>query len=192
MKEIARFSPASPARFKGILVASAAALAALALTGCGSIDLGSKFDKSVTHEFDTGAVGKEQEVLPRWVPDSATNIKEVVRSTGNERIIRMSYSGALPDNCQALKDQGAPSPTELIAALRTENASTTTDHAETVKQQYQTPLLTADWWTTGQEAKTTHLCGKWWVSQEDGTLNAYTPETKNIAEGIVKERSRTT
>lgn len=175
---------------KGIFLAAATLITALSLTGCAGIDLGSKYDKTATHEFSSGAEGKQKEVLPSWVPDEASNIKEVVRSTGNERIIRMDYAGAIPTACTKIEVPGKPTGTEITAGLKTEGAAANKDLTEYMKNQYETPLLSADWWPSGQESKTTHLCGKWWISQQDGTLSAYTPESKTIADGILAERSK--
>ncbi|PQZ96421.1 hypothetical protein CQ018_03990 [Arthrobacter sp. MYb227] len=195
MKETATPATAAsvrPTQAKGIFLASVTALAVLALTGCGAIDLGPKYDKTATHEFDSGAAGKQQQVLPRWVPDEATNIKEVIRSTGNERMIRMDYAGAIPSACKTIEGPGKPTSEEIAAGLKIEGIAVDKDLTEYMKNQYETPLLSADWWPTGQETKTTHLCGKWWISQQDGILNAYTPESKTIADGILAERSKDT
>ncbi|GAA1868088.1 hypothetical protein GCM10009715_14000 [Paeniglutamicibacter psychrophenolicus] len=190
MTQTAPSLPSTTARSKAIFLASAAALAALALTGCGALGIESKYDKSASHEFATGAEGKERKVLPSWVPDEATNLKEVVRTTGNERILRMEFGGALPASCTAIAETGKPSGAELSVGLDTEDPAAAQEIAGRVESQYQTPLLAADWWPTGQEGKTTHLCGKWWVSQEAGHLTAYTPELKGIAESILAEQAK--
>lgn len=38
------------------------------------------------------------------------------------------------------------------------------------------PTLEADWWPEGQEQETTQLCGRWWVSEDDGTFYAFGAE----------------
>lgn len=67
---------------------------------------------------------------------------------------------------------------------------TDTELTEAIAQQHQAPLLSADWWRRGQESKTSHICGQWWVSQQGGVLNAYTPELKRIADGIISEQTK--
>lgn len=190
MMKTATHSASPRTRSKYIFLAAASTFAALALTGCGAIDLGSSYDKSATHEFASGSEGKQKDVLPTWVPDTASEVKEVVRSTGNERIIKMTYAGPLPKLCEAIKVQGKPSTSELTNGLRTQGAITDTELTEAIAQQHQTPLLSADWWPTGQESKTTHICGKWWVSQQDEVVSAYTPELKSIADGIISEQTK--
>lgn len=39
------------------------------------------------------------------------------------------------------------------------------------------PTLDADWWPAGQEKHTMALCGRWWVSQSEGTVFAFAPDT---------------
>ncbi len=179
-----------PARPRTLVVATWAVLASLALTGCSALGIESKYDKSASHEFATGTEGKEKKVLPAWVPDEATNITEVVRPTGNERILRMDHTGALPPSCVAMSETGQPTLAELAAGLELEDPAPMQEIAERVDAQYQTPLLAAHWWPTGQENLTTHLCGKWWVSKDSGSLTGYTPELKGIANSILAEQAK--
>ena len=153
-------------------------MAAAALSGCTALGIESKYDKTATHEFSTGTAGKEKAVVPAWVPDQATELKEVQRTTGNERILRMKYAGTLPDSCTAIGAVGKPTDAELAAGLGHESDIKAADIPDLVAKQYRTPLLSADWWPTGQENKSTHLCGKWWVSADSGLLYAYSPETQ--------------
>lgn len=190
MTQTAPSSPSTSARPRAVFLASATILAALALTGCSVLGIESTYDKSASHEFATGAEGKEKRVVPSWVPDEATNLKEIVRTTGNERILRMEFGGALPASCTAIAETGRPSPAELSAGLDAEDPAAAQELAERVEAQYQTPLLAADWWPTGQEEKTTHLCGKWWVSREAGHLSAYAPELKGVAENVIAEQAK--
>ncbi|MBV1780553.1 YgdI/YgdR family lipoprotein [Paeniglutamicibacter sp. ABSL32-1] len=182
--------PSTSIRPKALLLASATILAGLALSGCSALGIESTYDKSTGHEFATGAEGKEQQVLPAWVPDEATNIKEIVRTTGNERILRMDHAGALPPGCVAIAETGKPTMAELAEGLELEDPAPMQEIAGRVESQYQTPLLSADWWPTGQENLTTHLCGKWWVSRDDSSLTAYAPELKGIAENILAEQAK--
>lgn len=170
-------------------LASAPVLAGLVLTGCSALGIESKYDKTSSHEFATGAAGKEKDVVPAWIPDQATELKEVQRTTGNERILRMKYAGPLPGSCLALDTAGKPTTEELSAGLQTEQGIKRDDIADVVATQYQTPLLSAEWWPTGKEDQSTHLCGKWWVSQKAGVLYAFSPERRNIAEPVLAEQA---
>lgn len=190
MRQTALPRSSTTPRRKTPILASASVLAALVLAGCSSLGIESTYDKSASHEFSTGAEGKEQKVLPAWVPDEATNIKEVVRTTGNERILRMDHPGALPRSCVAIAETGMPTVAELAEGLELEGPAPMQEIAGRVDSQYQTPLLAADWWPTGQENLTTHLCGKWWVARDAGGITAYAPELKGIAENILAEQAK--
>ncbi|MFL4474890.1 hypothetical protein ACIPVK_12910 [Paeniglutamicibacter sp. MACA_103] len=190
MTPTARPRSSTSARPGALVLASAAVLACLALGGCGALGIETRYDKSASHEFATGAEGKERKVLPTWVPDEATNLKELVRTTGNERILRMDHPGQLPRGCVAIAETGKPSVAELVAGLELEEPAPMQEIAQRVDSQYQTPLLAAEWWPTGQENLTTHLCGKWWVSQDAGSITAFAPELKGIAENILAEQAK--
>lgn len=79
-----------------------AATAAVVLSGCGLREgLTEKANGHVkTVGYATGAEGKRDEDarLPEWVPDGATSITEVIRTTGSERILRFT-GGTLPSLC---------------------------------------------------------------------------------------------
>lgn len=81
---------------KTVFLLSLAAFPWLAMTGCSALGFESNYDKQVSYEFDSGFEGKDQKVLPEWLPNEAVNVKEIVRSTGNERILRADLAGALP------------------------------------------------------------------------------------------------
>ena len=174
-----------------MLLLSLTALSGLALTGCSALGFESKYDKQSSYEFDSGVEGKDQKVLPEWLPNEAVNVKEIVRSTGNERILRAGLAGALPPGCAAIAETGNPTPAELSAGLERQQPSSTAEEIkEQLDSQYQSPLLSAEWWPTSQENQTTRLCGKWWVSQEGGTLSAFVPESKVIAENVIAEQAK--
>lgn len=178
--------PGSP---KTLALGIMAIVAALALSGCSALGIESKYDKRTSHDFTTGAEGKEKGTLPLWVPDEASDIKEMVRTTGNERILRLNYSGALPETCTKITVAGKPSVNELTAGLNHEEPRDAKGLAAVVQQQYQIPLLSADWWPTGQESRATHLCGKWWVSTVAEKVYAFAPEEKSIAEHVLTEQA---
>ena len=189
MTSTALLSPVASNRFKMLGLASTTVLAGLAMTGCSALGIESKYDKTSSYEFATGTEGKEKDVVPAWAPDQATELKEVQRTTGNERILRMKYAGPLPESCIALGTAGKPTAEELASGLKAEPGVKPEDIAGVVAKQYQTPLLSADWWPTGKENQSTHLCGKWWVSQESGVLYAFSPEQQNIAEPVLAEQA---
>ena len=189
MTRTALHSPVASNRLKMLGLVSTTVLAGLAMTGCSALGIESKYDKTSSHEFATGTEGKEKDVVPAWVPDQATELKEIQRTTGNERILRMKYAGSLPESCIALDTAGKPTTEELASGLKTEQGIKPDGIAEVVAKQYQTPLLSAEWWPTGKENQSTHLCGKWWVSQESGVLYAFSPETQNIAEPVLAEQA---
>ncbi|RSN16523.1 hypothetical protein DMC63_23680 [Streptomyces sp. WAC 05977] len=80
----------------------AAATATVALSGCGLKEgLTEKANGHVkTVGYTTGAEGKRDADarLPEWVPDGATSITEVIRTTGSERLLKFT-GGTLPSVC---------------------------------------------------------------------------------------------
>lgn len=182
-------SSVAATRRKMIALVSATALSGLTMTGCAALGFESKYDKTSSHEFATGVDGKSNSVVPVWVPDQATELKEIQRTTGNERILRMKHAGALPDSCLALARTGKPTDEEIAAGLGHEPDLKPADIPDAVANQYRTPLLSADWWPTGTEDQSTHLCGKWWVSLDTGVLYAFAPEQRKIAEPVLAEQA---
>src|SRR6185312_8395424 len=72
LEAMTQTTPSSPSAClspKAVFLASATVLAALALTGCSALGIESTYDKSSSHDFATGAEGKEKKVVPSWVPD---------------------------------------------------------------------------------------------------------------------------
>ncbi|MCR1981881.1 hypothetical protein NSA53_06435 [Cellulosimicrobium cellulans] len=148
-----------------------AAGAALLLSACGSIGEAvaeNRAGHTTTYEFATGKAGKAEAVLPDWVPDSATDVREVVRTTGDERILTMTADpGALPASCTPVS---ADHPLEPRP-----------EHGELDAIDYRTAAtLEASWWEEGTEQSATVMCGKWWVGSHDGALFGFTPELKVV------------
>jgi hypothetical protein len=144
-----------------------AAGAALLLSACGSIGEAvaeNRAGHTKTYEFATGEAGKAEGVLPDWVPDSATDVREVVRTTGDERILSMTADlGALPASCTAVSSEHPLEP-------RPERGDLTADDYRTAA------TLEASWWESGTEQGATAMCGKWWVGAQDGRLYGFAPE----------------
>lgn len=157
------------------LSAGLAIVATLLVTGCGFIeDLADSLDSSNSkeHHVETGAEGKESGLLAEWIPDDAREVHVMQRTTGSERLLTFEYVGELPPECQQIEAIGNPTEQELEAAYATD--ARTADWA--VAEWSTTPTLEADWWPTGHEAMTTHLCGRWWVSGAEGTFRAFAAE----------------
>ena len=76
-------------------VAVAALVSGLLLAGCGWIeDIGDGLDASKSKErhAETGAAGKESELLADWVPDEARDVYVMQRTTGSERLLTFEYA----------------------------------------------------------------------------------------------------
>jgi len=139
-------------RFRTVAVIAASAGAALLATSCsGTFD---KFDDSKaykkTETFSFARTSNGIDTLPSWVPAGATGIDEVIRTTGNERILRMTANIAEIDHnvCTALP------------AVEARPAS-----------------LSAQWWPVGVEKSSSFQCGDWYVGQTDSFVYGYRPET---------------
>ena len=171
-----------------VLTGLAAALAGT--TACSGVSLPGvgEHDKTTTYTFDDMLDGDARQVLPSWVPASATAITEIQRTTGDERIFTLTLDEELPAQCVAVGTVGEPTEEEIEAGLAAGSDRSATEISQLAELQHRTPLLEADWWPAGQEKRTTHLCGKWWVAQEEGTVYAFTPETRVVAEGVLGER----
>jgi hypothetical protein len=152
-------------------------VAGLTLTGCGwAEDIADGLDSSNSkeHQVDTGAEGKESGLLAAWVPDDARDVQVMQRTTGSERLLTFAYDGDLPPECLEIETTGSPTEQELEEAYATDlrTAEFAVDDWTT------TPTLEADWWTPGQEDSTTHLCMRWWVSEDDGTFHAFAADQR--------------
>jgi len=147
----------------------------LALAGCGWVeDIGDSMDPSNSKErhAETGAEGKESELLADWVPDEARDVHVMQRTTGSERLLTFEYDGAVPQDCLQIEVTGKPTEEELAQAYATDLRTRDSQ----VEEWSTEPTLEADWWPVGHEAATTHLCGRWWVSADDGTFHAFAAE----------------
>lgn len=162
---------------KKIVIAMPLTTAALviALTSCTPGLNDSNPDKQETKTFAAGADGNKDGSLPRWVPDSASDIKEVIRTTGSERIMSLR-NAPIPSSCTAVQQGQKPrSGDDTDSPFKAEEFVTTA------------PTLRADWWPQGIEQKAQAICGKWWVTVQDGTTYAYSPERKVMVEKITRE-----
>ncbi|GMA31559.1 hypothetical protein [Litorihabitans aurantiacus] len=157
--------------------ATLAAVALLALTGCSTFsDLGDSLSGSDTkeHSVDTGAEGKESQLLASWVPDDASDVKVMQRTTGSERLLTFTHDGDLPADCTAIATPGTPTEEELAASYATD--ARTADFP--VEDWTTTPTLEAEWWPEGTIEGTTHLCGRWWVSTSGSTVYGFAASQK--------------
>lgn len=84
-------------------------------------------------------------------------------------LLTFTYAGSVPEQCLAIETVGEPTTQELEQAYATDARTREWGVEEWSTQ----PTLEADWWPEGQEARTTHLCGRWWVSDDDGTFLAF-------------------
>ena len=170
-------------------VASALSAAPLVmfLSGCSMSDFSvDKFDESTEKSAQTSQAGVASELLPTWVPAGGTNVELVQRNTGSERIFVMDYDGQLPnDKCITVATAGKPSAAELKKAYASDPRTKNFDSEEIST----TRTLEADWWPDDAEAKTTNLCGRFWVHQSGGKLYAFAPDNVETVKAVQKERS---
>lgn len=148
------------------------AAAGLSLAACDAGPFSTNMDKTEDHAWSSLEADGAKNITPDWIPAAATDLKERVRTTGNERIL--SYAGTLaglPATCSAL-----PAGTKAVPVVEGITA--------TPKDFLSTATLTADWWPAGQEEKTTTMCGKWWVSEADGRVYAFAPELTSVAASL--------
>lgn len=154
----------------GVMLASGVTLA-----GCGlAEDLADSLDttNSKQHRVDTGAEGKESGLLADWVPDDAQDVHVMQRTTGSERLLTFEYSGGMPQECLEIDTVGSPTQEELAAAYESDPRTQDFELSRWSTE----PTLEAEWWTESYEALTTHLCGRWWVSESDGVFHAFAAE----------------
>ena len=134
---------------KAALGAGIAVLAAVSACGVGDSlqETSNGHVKEVS--YDTGKIGKANDSarLPSWVPDDAQSVKEVIRTTGSERLLRYQAGASdLPGSCQ-------PGPAEAKA-----------------------PTLAADWWPNAEHQRMTKICDGWHVAVETDGVYAYRAE----------------
>ncbi|MHA7269875.1 hypothetical protein [Arthrobacter sp. HLT1-20] len=140
------------------------------LSACNTGVNGNENDKQETKSFATGKAGAG--VLSSWIPEKATDIYEVLRTTGSERIIVMK-NATLPNSCKAIPTGQKPAPAD--------------DEESNIKaSDYSTgpATLKAAWWPDGTEQKASFLCGKWWVTVDGETTYVYSPELKTVMKTI--------
>lgn len=154
------------------LTLTAVALGLLAVSACG--DLADSLSGSDTkpHAVDSGAEGKASGLLAAWVPDDATEIQVLQKTTGSERLLAFSYDGDLPEECFAIDDDGAPTEEELERSYATDLRTADSEVGEWSTD----PTMEADWWPAGQHRQTTQLCGRWWVSHSGDTYYGFAAE----------------
>ncbi|MFD6091352.1 hypothetical protein ACFWGN_04430 [Oerskovia sp. NPDC060338] len=164
-------SPSMSRRPRTLLVVALGGLAALTLSACGSIAEGLEerdAGHTKTFAFETGKEGKDEKVVPTWVPDDAAKVRGIFRTTGDERLVTFQGSlDGLPADCTAVS---ADDP--LVARP---------ERGDLVADDYRTDsTLLASWWPEGQEARSTVICGKWWISAEGEDVYAFTPEMTRV------------
>ncbi|WP_020664231.1 hypothetical protein [Amycolatopsis benzoatilytica] len=135
-----------------VAVLAAAIAAAATVSACGVDDSLKETSNGHVKEvsYDTGKAGKDDAAarLPSWVPDDAHSVKEVIRTTGSERLLRYQAGGAdLPGACQ-------PGPAET-----------------------KPPTLTASWWPNAEHQRMNKVCDGWHVAVETDGVFAYRAET---------------
>lgn len=159
---------------KTLAIIALAAVTAISLSACSAA---AQFDKRETKTFSSGATGKAEQALPSWVPDGATDIKLMFRTTGAERILTMKNGTLLPTTCTAVpagqKPVSGDDPDNRYPAKELSNGPAT---------------LSADWWPNGTEQKAASVCGRWWVTVDGDKTYAYAPEATNILEQMNKEK----
>lgn len=179
----------SKSTLKKTLVLGAAAIAATLLSWCDAMTASGTYDRDISYEFSSPRDKDAQTTLPSWVPENAKDIQMAQRTTGNERLLTFQSEAELPPSCLTLDSPGAPSPDQRVEGLAQESSKTNNELQSQVNSQHLEPLIETEWWPTDQEQKTTHVCGKWWVSQASSdTVYAFTPETRAVAEGVLLER----
>ncbi|WP_033292903.1 hypothetical protein [Amycolatopsis jejuensis] len=100
--------------------------------------------------YDTGRKGKADTDarLPPWVPDDAQAVKELIRTTGSERILRYQPGATgLPETCKSGVAEAKP------------------------------PTLSAEWWPSGEHRRTDKVCDGWHVAVESDAVYAYRAES---------------
>ena len=162
---------------KTLTIIALAAATAVSLSACGT--LGNTYDKRETKTFSNGASGKADGALPSWVPDGATDIKMMFRTTGAERIMVLKNGSPLPTTCTAV-----PAGQKPVSGEDSDNAYPAKDFSNGPA------TLSADWWPSGTEQKASSVCGRWWVTTDGDKTYAYAPETTQIVQEVQKEQKK--
>lgn len=162
--------------------------ASLLLAGCSVGDLsGETYDKAESKSAATSEDGVKSGLLADWVPAGGRDVKLEQRTTGAERIFVMDYDGPLPrQECLSLSIVGEPNESELAKAYAADRRTRDLQVSEVATVR----TLDADWWPNDAEKQTTDLCGRWWVHESQGKLYGFAPDQQQIAESVLRERSR--
>ncbi|MCW1249204.1 hypothetical protein ODZ83_03190 [Acaricomes phytoseiuli] len=154
---------------KMILTAPVIALS-LTVTGCGAFE--NNADKTETKTYDRGSDANNGQELASWIPDDARDIRLLLRTTGNERILAMRNT-EIPNSC-----------TPVAAGQQPRSGDDTDSQWKADEFVTTPPTLSADWWPQGIEQKASAICGKWWVTVQDGATYAYSPERTRVVENL--------
>ncbi|SCC26623.1 hypothetical protein [Arthrobacter sp. NIO-1057] len=157
------------------------------LTGCNVSGMAADSPDQFTEKTaSTSQEAIDKGILPSWVPKNATNVKLVQRNSGPERIFTMDLAEKFTaTQCSSIDTVGKPSAKELAAAYASDERTKNFKPEEMAQER----TLQADWWPEGTEAKTTDLCGRFWVHEADGKLFAFTPDTKEKVADVLEERA---
>lgn len=141
-------------------IGSIAALGLLVtLAGCGSIN-DSLNERANGHTkqytFEKARQGTDSDVLPPWLPDSATHVKEVMRTTGNERILTATLG-----------------PNSRLKKCLTKNDKSGLDS-------FNQSTLRASWWKNRSADEANATCGKWSIAVKGDTVFAFVPESPEV------------
>ncbi|MFF3641049.1 hypothetical protein [Streptomyces sp. NPDC002564] len=134
---------ATPFRSRTALCALGVTALAVSLTACsGSANPFDDHEEKAS--YGEGAAAKSARAsVPRWLPDDASDIKYVMSTTGDDRIIRFrTPDGTFPAACKPGKAQGEP-------------------------------RLKADWFPSDLASKADTNCGTWSGAAVDGVLYAW-------------------
>lgn len=175
-------------RLKKLIVAPLLLLPfTLMLAGCDiNAAVSDSLDTSTVKTAKTSEKAVADGLLPRWVPAGGTDVKLVQRNTGAERIFVVDYDKKLSSNqCNPLKTVGKPTKDELAKAYAADDRVKNFAPEDLAS----TPTLEAEWWSQGAELKTTQLCGRFWVHQENGKTYAFAPDTNATVNSIKEERA---
>ncbi|MFE0174587.1 hypothetical protein ACFWZ2_19900 [Streptomyces sp. NPDC059002] len=126
-----------------MLCAVGAAALAVSLSACSGSTNPFDDHKEKASYKDGAAAKSARKSVPRWLPDDASDIKYVMSTTGDDRIISFrTPDGKFPAQCVKGEPQGKP-------------------------------RLTADWFPSDVAKKADMNCGTWSGARIDGALYAW-------------------
>ncbi|MFH8571772.1 hypothetical protein [Streptomyces sp. NPDC017993] len=168
--------PFARAVFRPAAVAAVAIAAGVALTGC-SGSLNPLDDHEERSEYGSGAAAKKDRAsMPSWLPDDAKDIRYVLSTTGDDRLIAATFKdGRLPDGCTTGKGEGP-------GQGKGEGKAGAED--DPAKPQGK-PKLKADWFPKDLRAKADTRCGTWSGAMAEGTFYAW--QDDDVVQGWLKE-----